>query len=82
MTGLNVVPFPKSYCDTEAHLRVLADDVASGEFGAAPHVVVVINGPDGIQVRGLGTTDALTAIATLQLGSGWLVNHTLDEDSE
>jgi hypothetical protein len=72
-----VVPFPETYTDSEKQLRLLADAVANGEFGADPHIVCVISHGDGIDVRGLGTVDGLIAIATLNLGLAWLVNGTL-----
>ncbi len=74
---LTVVEFPDTYSDSEKQLRRLADDVAAEKFGIDPHIVCVISGPDGIEVRGLGTVDGLIAIATLHLGLAWLVNNTL-----
>lgn len=79
MPDLKVVDFPDTYSDSEKQLRRLADDVADQAFGGDPHIVCVISGPDGIEVRGLGTTDGLTAIATLNLGLAWLTNNTLEE---
>ena len=78
MPNLNVVEFPDTFSDSEKQLRRLADEVAEGEFGGDPHIVCVISGPDGIQVRGLGTVDGMIAIATLNLGLAWLVNNTLE----
>ena len=75
---LNVVQFPKTYSDTEAQLRALADEVASGEFGSSPQIVCVISAEDCFQVRGLGKADSFAAIALLNLGASWVVNETLE----
>ncbi len=77
--SLNVIPFPQTYCDTEAQLRALADEVASGEFGASPQIVCVISSEDCFQVRGLGRADSFAAIALLNLGASWVVNDTLEQ---
>ena len=74
---LKVVPFPDTFADTEKHLRRLADEVANGDFGDDPQIVCVVSGPGDLHVRGLGTTDGISAIAHLNLGLAWLVNNTL-----
>lgn len=49
MTTLNVVPFPEHYAalDIPESLRVLADQIESGEHGAALTLLWVIDAGDG-----------------------------------
>ena len=49
MTQLNVVPFPEHYAalDIPESLRVLAEQIESGEHGAAHTLLWVIDAGDG-----------------------------------
>lgn len=77
MSHLNLVPFPDIYSDIEKQLRMLADEVAAGEFGPDPYVVCVTLTGAGIDVRGMGKTDNMISMATLNLALTWLAQQTL-----
>jgi len=77
---LNVVEFPDKCGNVPAMLRQLADEIEGD--GSAASVVLILSNQAGIDVRGFGQMDGMTAIATLNLGLAKLVNGTLAEMEE
>jgi hypothetical protein len=77
---LNVVPFPEHYAaiDIPEALRVLADEIESGEHGASHTLLWVIDGGDGRIDLGLmgkcsdpgGTAHLLAAVAQRKIEAG------------
>ena len=78
--NLKLVEFPDKCGNVPAMLRQLADEIEAD--GNTASVVLVLSDEVGIDVRGFGQMDGMTAIATLNLGLAKLVNGTLAEMDE